>query len=46
MEVMLIRIHELQTAHGKDFRGFSGGPVAKAPCPQCRGPRFDPWSGN
>ena len=27
-------------------RDFPGGPVAKTPCSQCRGPRFDPWSGN
>ena len=27
-------------------RNFSGGPVAKNPCAQYRGPRFDPWSGN
>ena len=46
LEIMLIRIHKLQTAQGKDFRDFSGSPVAKAPCPQCRGPGFDPWSGN
>ena len=25
---------------------FPGGPVAKTPCPQCRGPRFHCWSGN
>ena len=25
---------------------FSGGPVAKTPSSQCRGPRLDPWSGN
>ena len=25
---------------------FSGGPVAKIPCSQCRVPGFDPWSGN
>ena len=25
---------------------FPGGPVAKTPCPQCRGPGFNPWSGN
>ena len=25
---------------------FPGGPVAKTPCCQCSGPRFDPWSGN
>ena len=26
--------------------GFPGGPVAKTLLSQCRGPRFDPWSGN
>ena len=25
---------------------FPGGPVGKTPSSQCRGPRFDPWSGN
>ena len=25
---------------------FPGGPVAKTPCSQCRGPGFDPWLGN
>ena len=25
---------------------FPGGPVGKTPRSQCRGPRFDPWSGN
>ena len=25
---------------------FPGGPVAKTPQSQCRGPRFHPWSGN
>ena len=25
---------------------FPGGPVAKTLQSQCRGPRFDPWSGN
>ena len=30
----------------KDMRYFPGGPVAETPCSQCRGPRFDPWSGN
>ena len=24
---------------------FPGGPVAKTPHSQCRGPGFDPWSG-
>ena len=27
-------------------RYFSGGPVTKTPCSQCRGPGFNPWSGN
>ena len=25
---------------------FPGGPGAKTPCSQCRGLRFDPWTGN
>ena len=25
---------------------FPGGPVAKTLCSPCRGPGFDPWSGN
>ena len=25
---------------------FPGGPVVKTLCSQCRGPGFDPWSGN
>ena len=28
------------------WEGFPGGPVAKTPSSQCRGPGFDPWSGN
>ena len=28
------------------FWDFSGSPVAKTPCSQCRGPGFHPWSGN
>ena len=27
-------------------RGFHSGPVVKNLCSQCRGPGFDPWSGN
>ena len=27
-------------------RDFPGGSAAKAPRSQCRGPGFDPWSGN
>ena len=29
-----------------DMRDIPGGPAAKALCSQCRGPGFDPWSGN
>ena len=37
----------LETGRGADFkssmyRDFPGGPVAKAPCSQCRGHGFDP----
>ena len=28
------------------YRDFPGGPGAKTPCSQCRGPGFSPWSGN
>ena len=28
------------------FRDFPDGPVAKTLCSQCRGPGFNPWSGN
>ena len=28
------------------LRDFPGGPVAKTLRSQCRGPGFDPWSGN
>ena len=28
------------------FWDFPGGPVAKTPCSQCKGARFDTWSGN
>ena len=27
-------------------RGFPGDPIAKTPCSQCRGPKFNSWSGN
>ena len=30
----------------KDPQDFPGGPVGKTPRSQCRGPGFDPWSGN
>ena len=28
------------------FKDSPGSPIVKTPCSQCRGPRFDPWSGN
>ena len=30
----------------EDSLGFPSSPVVKTPCFQCRGCRFDPWSGN
>ena len=30
----------------EQYRNFPGGPVAKAAHYQCRGPGFQPWSGN
>ena len=30
----------------KKLWDFPGGPVSKALCSQCRGPGFNPWSGN
>ena len=30
----------------KASEDFPGGPVAKILSSQCRGPRFNPWSGN
>ena len=30
----------------KKILDFPGGPAAKTPHSQCRGPGFDPWSGN
>ena len=30
----------------RSFRDFPGGPMAKTPCSQCRGPGFSPWLGN
>ena len=31
---------------GRKKTDFPGGPVAKTPYSQCRGPGFNPWSGN
>ena len=41
----LLKINE-STFQKYQQRDFPGGPVGKTPHCQCRGPRFDPWSGN
>ena len=35
-----------QPSYIKNSGGFLGGPVAKTPSSQCRGPGFHPWSGS
>ena len=41
------RLDEAQARIKTAGRGdFPGGPVAVTPSSQCRGPGFDPWSGN
>ena len=37
---------QLSPIRSKEVRDFPDGLVAKTPCFQCRGPRFNPWSGN
>ena len=32
--------------YSQSYGGFPGGPVAKTLRSQCRGPGFNPWSGN
>ena len=39
---LVIREMQIKTT----MRDFPGGPVAKTPHSQCRGPGFNPWSGN
>ena len=41
-----IQIHDHKDVKRYDYWDFPGGPVVKTPSFQCRGPRFDPWSGN
>ena len=36
-------LHQLRNPRKGEF---PGGPVVRALCSQCRGPKFDPWSGN
>jgi len=40
------RKHRHLLGYKKKHRGFPGAPVAKTMSSQCRGPRFNPWSGN
>ena len=42
-EFHCIQQHEYRS---KETWPFARGPVAKTSCSQCRGPRFQPWSGN
>ena len=44
----LVNITKKKQTHRyrEQTRDFPGGPVAKTPCSQWRGPRFNPWSGN
>ena len=39
-------VHEDSLGQNTGVGDFPGGPVVKTPCSQCRGSRFDPWSGN
>ena len=44
----VIKVKERRRGSKNDVMwwGFPVGPKAKTPHAQCRGPRFDPWSGN
>ena len=43
---VLLHLSYLKTLHQKlGVWDFPGGPMIKAPCSQCRGPSFHPWSG-
>ena len=37
--------HQIQAFLGNKSRDSPRGPVAKTPCPQCRGPGFNPGQG-
>ena len=47
---MILRKNKVEGFMLSDFktyyREFPGGPVARTPRFHCRGPVFDPWSGN
>ena len=44
----VVKVASAEIPHSKviNCREFPGGPVAKTPHSQCRGPGFAPWSGN
>ena len=43
MKLLLFSRQVMSICFSEDF---PGGPEAKSLCYQCRGPKFDPWSGN
>ena len=43
LDVLVMTIREEKE---KESRDSSGGPVAETLCSQCKGPGFNPWSGN
>lgn len=45
-KVNLLSLPQLQHWPKKSITNFPGGPMAKTPHSQCRGPTFDSWSGN
>ena len=38
--------YENVSSERNELKEFPGGPGAETPCSQCRGPGFNPWSGN
>ena len=44
--LLLIKILKFHIKKKKKRGDLSGSPVVKTPCSQCRGPGFDPLSGN
>ena len=46
IKAAISRNQGVSTVEIKMARDFPGGAVGKTPCSQCRGPGFDPWSGN
>ena len=44
--MIIMKINSPQSVKNCSLGNFPGGPMAKTPHSQCRGPGFDPWSGN